>query len=93
MKKLTVIFLMISISIASSNFCLAGEKKNHTCFRVVDANKDGEVTFQEFEKFFGNDTERFKEADLDKNGKLTHDEYHKLFGHGSMAWGRTMLSI
>jgi len=93
MKKLTVFFLMISISIASSNFCLADEKKKHTCFRTVDSNKDGEVTFQEFEKFFGNDTERFKEADLDKNGKLTHDEYHKLFGHGSMAWGRTMLSI
>jgi len=83
MKKLTVIFLMISISIASAKFCLADEKKNHTCFRIVDTNKDGKVTFQEFEKFFGNDIERFKAADLDKNGKLTHDEYHKLFGHGS----------
>jgi Ca2+-binding EF-hand superfamily protein len=83
MKKITVFFLMIIISIISPNFCLADEKKKHTCFRIVDFNKDGEVTFQEFEKYFGNDNERFKEADLDKNGKLTHDEYHKLFGHGS----------
>jgi Ca2+-binding EF-hand superfamily protein len=83
MKKLTVFFLMIIISISSTNFCLANEKNNHTCFRIVDSNKDGELTFQEFEKFFGNDAERFKEADLNKNGKLSHDEYHKLFGHGS----------
>jgi len=83
MKKITAFFLMIIISIISANFCLANEKKNHTCFRIVDSNKDSEVTFQEFEKFFGNDTERFKKADLDNNGKLSHDEYHELFGHGS----------
>ena len=74
---------MIIISITSSNFCLVNKKKNHTCFRIVDSNKDGDVTFQEFEKFFGIDKERFKEADLDKNGKLSHDEYHELIGHGS----------
>ena len=78
MKKLTVFFLMIIVSITSANFCLANEKKNHPCFRIVDSNKDGEDTFQEFAKFFGNDNERLKEADLDKNGKLSHDEYHKL---------------
>jgi len=83
MKKLTVFFLMIIISITSANFCLAKDKKNHTCFRIVDSNKDGEITFQEFEKFFGNDTERFKKADLNKNGKLSHDEYHRFLGHGS----------
>lgn len=83
MKKITVIFLMIILSIAAANLCLAEEKKNHTCFRVVDADKDGKITFEEFEKFFGNDNERFKAADLDKNGILTHDEYHKLLGHGS----------
>jgi uncharacterized protein YxeA len=83
MKKLIVFILMIIVSITSANFCLANEKKNHICFRIVDSNKDGEVTFQEFEKYFGNDNERFKEADLDKNGKLSHDEYHELFGHGS----------
>jgi len=83
MKKLTVFILMIIISIISANLCLANEKKNHTCFRIVDSDKDGEVTFQEFEKFFGKDHERFKEADLDKNGTLSHDEYHELLGHGS----------
>ena len=83
MKKITVIFLMITLSIVSTTFCLAEEKKSHTCFRVVDADKDGKITFEEFEKFFGNDIERFKAADLDKNGQITHDEYHKLLGHGS----------
>ena len=83
MKKNTVFLLMILISMTSANFCLANEKKNHTCFRIVDSNKDGEITFQEFEKFFGNDTERFKKADLNKNGRLSHDEYHELLGHGS----------
>ncbi|MDH3357128.1 MAG: EF-hand domain-containing protein [Desulfobacteraceae bacterium] len=83
MKKITVFLLMILISMTSANFSLANEKKNHTCFRIVDSNKDGEITFQEFEKFFGNDTERFKKADLNKNGRLSHDEYHELLGHGS----------
>ncbi|PLX53903.1 MAG: hypothetical protein C0611_02845 [Desulfobacteraceae bacterium] len=83
MKKITVFLLMILISMTSANFCLGNEKKNHTCFRIVDSNKDGEITFQEFEKFFGNDTERFKKADLNKNGRLSHDEYHELLGHGS----------
>ena len=83
MNKLIVLILTIIIPIASVNFCLANEKKDHICFRIVDSNKDGEVTYQEFEKYFGKDNERFEEADLDKNGKLSHDEYHELFGHGS----------
>ena len=57
--------------------------QNRFCFKIVDSNKDGEITFQEFEKYFENDNERFKEADLDNNGKLSHIEYHELFGHGS----------
>ena len=83
MKKSLVFLLMIIISITSVNFCLANEKKDHICFSIVDSNEDGEVTFQEFQKYFGNDNERFKDADLDKNGKLSHDEYHEFFGHGS----------
>ena len=27
-----------------SAFCLANEQKNHVCFNIVDANKDGKVT-------------------------------------------------
>ena len=83
MKKSIVFILMIIVSITLANFCTADEKKNHICFRIVDTNKDGEVNFQEFEKYFGNDIERFNEADLDKNGKLSHDEYHEFLGHGS----------
>jgi hypothetical protein len=61
----------------------AGEKTDHVCFRSIDSDKDGAVTFEEFVKYFGKDQEKFKTTDLDGNGKLTHDEYHKLLGHGS----------
>ncbi len=83
MKKYAILFLMMVIAMPSATLGSAKGEKAHVCFRIVDANTDGEVTFQEFEKFFGNDKERFKKADLDKNGKLSHDEYHELFGHGS----------
>jgi hypothetical protein len=63
--------------------CWADEKKEHICFRTVDSNKDDMVTFQEYEKYFGNDKAKFNQADLDKDGQLTHDEYHNLLGHGS----------
>ena len=58
-------------------------KKDHVCFRVLDSNKDGLVTFQEFEKFYGSEEEKFHEADKDEDGKLTH-EYHNILGHGSL---------
>ena len=51
-------------------------------WRIMDSDKDGHVTFQEFEKYFGIDHEKFKEIDLNKDGKLSHNEYHKFVGHG-----------
>ena len=62
---------------------LADENEDHVCFRILDSDKDGMVTFDEFEKSYGNDKEKFNEADLDKDGKLTHEEYHSILGHGS----------
>ena len=83
MKKTAIVLLITIFLILSVALCLADENKDHVCFRVLDSNKDGNVTFQEFEKYYGNDQEKFNKADMDEDGKLTHDEYHHLLGHGS----------
>ena len=83
MNKICVIFIIASILSVSMSLGWADEKKDHICFKILDSNDDGMVTFQEFEKYFGKDKAKFNEADLDKDGQLTHDEYHSLLGHGS----------
>ncbi len=83
MKKTSAILLITIFLTSSVALCLADEKKDHVCFRVLDTNKDGMVTFQEFKKFYGNDKEKFNDADMDEDGKLTHDEYHDILGDGS----------
>ena len=83
MKKTATVLLITIFLILSVAICLADENKDHVCFRVLDSNKDGNVTFQEFEKYYGNDQKKFNKADMDEDGKLTHDEYHDLLGHGS----------
>lgn len=76
--------LLIGIFLTSSvALCLADGSKDHICFRVLDSNKDGMVTPQEFDQVYKNDREKFKKADVNKDGKLTHDEYHSILGHGS----------
>ena len=82
MKKSAILLIVIFLT-SSVALCLADENKDHVCFRVLDSNKDGMVTFQEFEQFYKNGKEKFNEADVDKDGKLTHDEYHNILGHGS----------
>jgi len=81
--KTRAILLIVILLTSSVALCLADENKDHVCFRVLDSNKDGMVTFHEFEQFYENDKEKFNEADVDKDGKLTHDEYHNILGHGS----------
>ena len=83
MKKTATVLLITIFLTLSVAICLADEKKDHVCFRVLDSNIDGNVTFQEFEKYYGNDQKKFNKADMDEDGKLTHDEYHDLLGHGS----------
>ena len=83
MKKTATVLLITTFLILSVAICLDDENKDHVCFRVLDSNKDGNVTFQEFEKYYGNDKEKFNKADTDEDGKLTHDEYHHFLGHGS----------
>jgi Ca2+-binding EF-hand superfamily protein len=82
MKKLCACLLFFSILILGTP-AGAEEKKGHPCFRQIDADRDGAVTFEEFEAFYGKDKEKFNGIDLDKNGKLSHDEYHKSLGHGA----------
>ena len=83
MKKTSAILLITIFLTSSVALCLADENKDHVCLRVLDSNKDDMVTFQEFEKFYGNDKEKFNDADMDEDGKLTHDEYHDILGDGS----------
>jgi len=82
MKTITILLISIFLTFSVA-LCFAGENKDHICFRVLDSNKDGVVTFHEFEKFYKNDKEKFNKADVNKDGKLTHDEYHNILGHGS----------
>lgn len=83
MKK-GIVTIAVSVVLAlSAAPGFAQAKKDHICFRAVDADRNGEVTYTEYEKFFENGRDKFIRIDLDKNGRLTHDEYHKSLGHGS----------
>ncbi len=83
MKKISSLLLLVLIFILFTTPGLADEKKDHVCFRILDSDKDGTVTYAEFEKVYGDKKEKFKEADTDDDGKLTHAEYHFLLGHGA----------
>ena len=83
MRKASTVLLILFFLISTAAFCLADEKNDHVCFRALDSNDDDMVTFEEFEKAYGDDREKFNVADTDEDGKLTHDEYHELLGHGS----------
>ncbi|MBW1804680.1 MAG: EF-hand domain-containing protein [Deltaproteobacteria bacterium] len=79
-------FLICAVVITmfiSTAFCFAAEKKGHICFRTVDADKDGKVTYQEFKNTFGDDKAKFKAIDANDDGTLSHEEYHKSLGHGA----------
>jgi hypothetical protein len=83
MRKFFLIVLVAVFSVLQAGLCFSEEKRDHVCFRVVDADKNGEVTFEEFQKHFGEDKSLFESADLDKSGTLSHEEYHSLLGHGA----------
>jgi len=83
MRKASIVLIIVFFLISTAAFCLADEKKDHVCFRALDSNDDDMVTFEEFEKAYGNDREKFNAADTDNDGKLTHDEYHEILGGGS----------
>ena len=83
MKKCLFICLVFTTFLTFNTLCFGDEKKDHICFRSVDADKNGKVTYQEFEKVFGNDKAKFQAIDDNKDGILSHSEYHKSLGHGA----------
>ena len=83
MKKCFYICLLVVTFLGLNTLCFGDEKKSHVCFRTVDVDKDGKVTFQEFEKVFGNDKAKFEAIDGNDDGILSHNEYHKSLGHGA----------
>jgi len=64
-------------------FCFGDENRDHICFRSIDTNHDGIVTFQEFKEVLGDDKSKYDEIDSNKDGMLSHEEYHKILGHGA----------
>jgi hypothetical protein len=46
------------------------------CFRSLDADADGRVTWQEFQALPGAERAVFDRADADAGGVLDHDEWH-----------------
>jgi Ca2+-binding EF-hand superfamily protein len=83
MKNFVLTFLVIFTILTSNALCFGDKGKDHICFRAVDADKDGKVTFQEFKEIYGDDKVKFKAIDLNDDGKLSHDEYHQFLGHGA----------
>ncbi len=83
MNKACTAFLAALLVTVAASPDWADEKKDHICFRALDADQDGLVTFEEFAEHYGADEARFEAADADQDGRLTHDEYHDLLGHGS----------
>lgn len=85
MKNNFIFLCLLSISLIYPGLCISGERPDHVCFRRIDTNHDGNVTFKEFAVYYGKDKAKFKKADADGNGLLTHDEYHDFLGHGAAA--------
>ena len=83
MKTLIAVMIIAMSITTTAAFSLADEQKGHVCFRVVDTNRDGVVTFEEFKEVYGDEQEKYTSADQNKDGKLTHDEYHVMLGHGA----------
>ena len=81
--RILALILIAAVAVFSAGVAVADESRDHICFRALDANRDGEVTPQEFEKHYENAQETFDKADKNKDGRLTHDEYHDMLGHGA----------
>lgn len=76
-------FCAVGLLLVWTGVCAATDGAGHICFKRVDANRDGIVTFEEFAVHYGKDETKFKAVDADGDGRLTHDEYHDFLGHGA----------
>ena len=81
MRRYISMCLIVFIIVAATALCFGDGHKHHVCFKAIDADKDGVVTYLEFRQFLGDDKSKYDEIDLDDNGTLSHDEYHKSLGH------------
>ena len=78
MRKYVTFCLILFMLISPLSFSFAdGSGEDHICFSRIDSNHDGNATFEEFKKFFGDDFEKYKKMDQDNDGKLTHEEYEE----------------
>lgn len=76
-------YILLGITMIWAGNCAAAEGPGHICFRQIDSDHNGKVTFEEFAKHYGEDKKKFTLADVDGDGELTHDEYHDFLGHGA----------
>lgn len=83
MKNGLIVIILVGFFLMWAGLAVAGEGGDHICFRRVDTDKDGIVTFKEFAVHYGKDEKKFKAADANGDGQLTHDEYHGFLGHGA----------
>lgn len=78
MKKYVIMCLVVFILVSPFSYGFADDStEDHICFKQIDSDHDDWATFQEFEKFYGNDPETFQKMDQDNDGKLSHDEYEE----------------
>jgi len=78
MKQFIRFWLALFVLISPLSFCFADDSaEDHICFKRIDSNHDGIVTFKEFEKFYEKDLKKFQKMDQDSDEKLTHDEYEE----------------
>ena len=78
MKKYIILCLALLVLLSPLSQCFADDSaEDHICFKHIDSDHDGWVTFHEFEKFYGENSEKFQKMDQDNDGKLTHDEYEE----------------
>ena len=87
MKKALIGLSVLWLVLAWTGWGVAGEKADHVCFRRIDTDQDGKVSFKEFAVHYGADEGKFKAVDGNGDGILTHDEYHDFLGHGAESRG------
>lgn len=81
--KVAVWSMVVLSLFVTDSICLGGEDNDHVCFRSIDSDQDGKVTFDEFKIVLGDDEEKFGAIDGNEDGTLSHDEYHQHLGPGS----------
>ena len=81
--KTIMIVSVVLLTIALPAFSQDSDSRAHICFRTLDTDRDGQVTAEEFKRFYPDGEQLFGEADANRDGALTHDEYHALLGHGA----------